>query len=47
MSEEEEEEEEVDELTVPPLGRVGRKKGKGTGSTQFLMAFAKMQEQAQ
>ena len=53
---EEEEEEEVDELRVPPpmrkdtetpLARVGRKKGKGTGSTQFLMAFVEMQEHAQ
>ena len=30
-----------------PLSRVGKKKGGGTGSAQFLAGFAEMQEQAQ
>ena len=56
-SEEEEEEEEEDvalpaskksKKTVTPLvARVGKKKGKGTGAAQFLLAYTDMQEQYQ
>lgn len=57
-SEAAEEEEEEEEVTAPPqkkkkkkeetpVSRIGRKKGKGTGSAQFLSAFAEMQEQVQ
>ena len=51
-----ESESEEDEVAGPPkktkkvetsLSRVGKKKGRGTSSAQFLAAFAEMQEQAQ
>ena len=29
------------------VARVGKKKGKGTAATQFLVVYAEMQEQAQ
>ena len=55
-NEEEEEEEEDDGLPAskkskksetPLVARVGKKKGKGTASAQFLLAYADMQEQSQ
>ena len=57
-SEEEEEEEEEEDVALPaskkskktetPLvARVGKKKGKGTGAAQFLLAYTDMQEQYQ
>ena len=56
-SEEEEAEEEEDvalpvskkakKSETPLVARVGKKKGKGTGAAQFLLAYADMQEQSQ
>ena len=56
-SEEEEEEEEEDvalpaskkskKTETPLVARVGKKKGKGTGAAQFLLAYTDMQEQYQ
>ena len=35
------------EKETPLVARVGKKKGKQTGATQFLVAFGELQEQAQ
>ena len=35
------------EEETPLVARVGKKKGKQTGATQFLVAFSELQEQAQ